>query len=77
MSAITAILRDAHLFIGSINIAQRVADFAYGGVDADAVDDERHGVGIADAAVRTDFGLLGGGALQGIERAADFVIVAA
>ena len=70
-------LRDAHLFIRPIDLTQGLADFANGGVSADAIDNERHRVGVADAAIRTHDRLLGSGILQRVKGTADFVIVAA
>src|SRR5262249_9006477 len=70
-------LGDAYLFIRSVHGAQGVADFSYCGVYADAIDQERHGVGIADATVITDHGLLSGGVLEGFQAALDFLVVAA
>src|SRR5215470_13570162 len=70
-------LRNAHFLVGSIHLAQRIANFADCGIGADAVNDERHGVGVADAAISAHHRLLRGGALQSIERAADFIVIAA
>ena len=54
-------LRNAHLFIRPVNLAQRLANFAHGGIRSHTIDNERHGVGIADAAIGANHRLLGSG----------------
>src|SRR5689334_21684276 len=70
-------LRDAHLFIDSVNFFQSLADFAYRRISPHAVDDERHRVSVTDTSIGADYGLLGSGFLQRLQGAVDFAIVAA
>src|ERR1051326_4759375 len=60
-------LRDARLFVGSVDIAQGVADLADGGVGPHAIDDERHGVRVGDGAVFLDDGFLRRSFLQSFQ----------
>ena len=70
-------LCDAHFRIRSVDLPQRFADFAHGGVGADGVDDVGHGVDVGNIAVGARGGSLGGGLFQGIEAALDFFVRAA
>src|ERR1044071_6304084 len=70
-------LRDTNFFVRPVNLFECLADFAHGSVGSDAVNDERHGVRVTDAAIGADDWLLGGCLLQRVEGAADIVIVAA
>src|SRR5215472_14069077 len=70
-------LRNAPFLIRPINFPQRIANFAHGRVGPHAVDDEGHGVGLADAAVTGNNWLLRSRALEGIEPPTDFGVVAA
>src|SRR5215813_8638940 len=70
-------LRDADFRVGSVHLPQGVADFADGGVGADGIEDEGHGVGVRDVAVRFSLWLLGCGFLQRLEASLNFFVGAA
>src|SRR5271156_1063529 len=70
-------LRNADFRIRPVYLAQRFADFSYGGVGADSVDNVGHGVDVGDIAVGARTGSFGGGSFQRIEPAVDFVVRAA
>src|SRR5258708_18125097 len=72
-----AILSNAYLFVCPINFFEGLADFAYGSISTDAVDDLGHGVRVTDAAVGTDNWFLGSGVFQGVEPAAKLFVVTA
>src|SRR5271169_166180 len=67
-------LGDADFRIGSVHLPQRFADFAYGGVGANGVDDVRHSIDVGNVAVGARSGGLGGSLFQGVEPAADFFV---
>src|SRR5258708_12205676 len=72
-----AILSNAYLFVCPVNLFERLAYLAYSCVSTDAVNDVRHGVRVANAAVGADNGFLGSGVFQGVEPAAKPFVVAA
>jgi hypothetical protein len=49
-------LRHANLCVGSVNLAQRRADFTHGSVGTDGIDNVGHGVGLRNISVCAGYG---------------------
>src|SRR2546423_14263644 len=64
-------LGDTHFFIRAVDLAQGIADLADRAIRLHAIDDEGHGVRVGHLVIGFYDRLLRGGALEGVESAAD------
>lgn len=70
-------LGDADFGVRAVHLAQRFADLAHGGVGADCIHDERHGVGRRYVAVQAGLWLERRNLLERFQRALNLFIRAA
>src|SRR5215467_11532065 len=70
-------LSHANFGVCAVYLAERLADFSYGGVGSDGINDVWHGVSRGDFSVGRGFGFLRGSFFQSIKRSLDFVVGAA